>query len=84
MLSKRRRAKKTRIRNGGSFTVSNAIDLIESREVDAQLQRDLRRDGAGDGRGRGGPRLCGNCHDIGHNSRTCQIARSKASKSDSE
>ena len=75
-LSKRRRAKKTRIRNGGSLTVSNAIDLIDSKDVDAQLQRDLRRDGGGDGRGRGGPRRCGRCHNIGHNSRTCQIARS--------
>ena len=83
-LSKRRKAKKTRLRDKGSLTVSNAIDLIDSRQVDAQLQGDLRRDGGGDGRGRGGPRRCGRCRNIGHNSRTCQIASSEAPESDSE
>ena len=83
-LSKRRRAKKTRLRDGGSLTVSNAIDILDSKNVDAQLQGDLRRNGIGGGRGRGGPRRCGRCHNIGHNSRTCQIAISEASKSDSE
>ena len=70
--------------NGGSPTVSNAIDLIDSTDVDAQLQRDLCRDGGGVGRGLRGLRRCGICHNIGHNSRTCQIARSETSKSDSE
>ena len=70
-LSKCRKAKKKRVRNGGTLTVGNAVDLIESREVDAQLQGDLRRDGSGDSRSRRGPRRCGRCHNIGHNSRIC-------------
>ena len=76
-LSKRRRAKKTRLRDQGPLTVSNAIDLINAREVDTQIQRDLRTNGSGDGRGRGGPRRCGKCNNIGHNSRTCQSVDQK-------
>ena len=83
-LGKRRRSKKTRIRNGGTLAIREAIDLLEDKEVDAQLQRNLRNNGVAEGRGRGGPRRCGRCHNVGHNSRTCQIAVSVSSKSDYE
>jgi hypothetical protein len=70
-LSKRRRAKKTRIRQGGVLTVKDAHDILSQTEVDEQIRRDRRlRRGV---RGEGIPtvRRCGTCGETGHNSRTC-------------
>ena len=44
-LSKRRRAKKTRIRQGGVLTVEDAHDILSQTEVDEQIRRDRRLGG---------------------------------------
>ena len=72
-LSKRRRAKRTRLRNGGKMTVGEGKDEINQKDVDAQVRAELSRSGD---RGRSGAareRRCGICSKAGHNSRTCQI-----------
>ena len=41
-LSKRRRAKKTRIRQGGALTVEDAQDIIARKEAEEEVRRDVR------------------------------------------
>jgi hypothetical protein len=73
-LSKRRRAKKTRVRLGGSLTVQEAEDLRDQKDVDEQLTQETRRDGGRAGGARTKVRCCGVCGKPGHNVRTCQEA----------
>jgi hypothetical protein len=44
-LSKRRRAKKARIRQVGALTVEDAQDIITQKDVDEQVRRDVRAAG---------------------------------------
>jgi hypothetical protein len=71
-LSKRRRAKKNRIRQGGTLTVEDAHDILAQKEVDEQIRRDKRTRGGRPDEGQSGARRCGNCGKTGHNARTCQ------------
>ena len=73
-LSKRRRAKKTRIRLGGSLTVQEAQDLLDQKAADEQLVQETRRNGRGAGGARTKIQCCGLCGKPGHNARTCQEA----------
>lgn len=41
-LSKRRRAKKSRIRQGGALTVEDAHNILAQKEVDKQIRCDKR------------------------------------------
>lgn len=50
-LSKRRRAKKTRVRQGGALTVENAQDVLAQKEAEEQARRDKRSEGVGKMRG---------------------------------
>ena len=71
-LSKRRRAKKTRVRLGGSLTVGDAQDILLQKDIEEQIQQESRKSS---GRQRGGQpsqQLCRNCKKPGHNARTCQ------------
>lgn len=70
-LSKRRRAKRTRVQDGGSLTVEDAQALIAEKE--AMRSKRQKRSGE-EGRMEAGPstlRRCGNCGAVGHNVRTC-------------
>ncbi|KAK4118012.1 hypothetical protein N657DRAFT_584388, partial [Parathielavia appendiculata] len=72
-LSKRRRAKKKRLRQGGSLTVQDGQDLQAQRDVEVQIREETQ---AGSGRKPGSEtrtRRCGRCGKPGHNARTCQI-----------
>jgi hypothetical protein len=72
-LSKRRRAKKTRLRNGGKMTVSEGMGVIDQKDIDVQIVAELSRSS---GRGRSAlarERRCRTCGKTGHNTRTCQI-----------
>jgi hypothetical protein len=71
-LSKRRRAKKTRIRQGGVLTVEDAYDILSQTKVDEQIRRDRRSGGGVQGDGISSVRRCDTCGNTGHNSRTCQ------------
>ena len=71
-LSKRRREKKTRIREGGSLTVRDAQDVIDQRDIDQQLEQERRTSGGRKKWGEPSQRRCGTCGKPGHNARTCQ------------
>jgi len=83
-LSKRRRAKKNRIRQGGALTVEDAHDELSQREVDEQIRRDKCSRGGRQNEGQSGIRHCGNCGKTGHNTRTCQEDVNMSNLSDSE
>jgi hypothetical protein len=71
-LSKRRRAKKVRVRLGGSLTIGDAQDLLAQMEVQEQIERETREYGGRKTRTETAPRRCGRCGKPGHNARTCQ------------
>ena len=71
-LSKRRRAKKTRIRQGGVLTVKDVHDILSQTKVNEQIQHNRRSGGGIQGDGNSTIRRCGTCGETGHNSRTCQ------------
>ena len=81
-LSKRRRAKRTRVQDGGSLTVEDAQKLITEKEAKGS-KREKRSDGEGNvGAGASTSRRYGNCGKAGHNVRTCQEVK-KTSDEDS-
>ena len=71
-LSKRRRAKKTQLRQGGVLTGQEALDILSQQEVDIQIQRDERQKEENSNRGAASIRCCSKCGKTGHNARTCQ------------
>jgi hypothetical protein len=71
-LSKRQRAKKTRVRLGGLLTVGDAHDLLAQKEVQEQVERETRENSSRWTRTETAPRRCGKCGKPGHNARTCQ------------
>ena len=73
-LSKRRRAKKTRVRLGGSLAVQDAHNLLGQRAVGGEGAQETQPDGSSTGGGRTRVRCCGVCGKPGHNARTCQEA----------
>jgi hypothetical protein len=72
-LSKRRRAKKNRLRNGGKMTVDEGRDVIDQKDLDAQLVAESSRHRGQGGSARPKERRCGICGKTGHNARTCQV-----------
>ena len=71
-LSKRRRAKRTRVRLGGSLAIQDAQDLLDQKAVGREGVQEM-QPGSGDaGGGRTRVRCCGVCGKPGHNARTCQ------------
>jgi len=71
-LSKRRRAKKTRIRLGGSLTVQDAQDILDQKDLDEQIKREERQSSGRVGAARTKAPRCSNCGGASHNVRTCQ------------
>ena len=71
-LSKRRRAKKTRLRQGGSLSLQEAQDLQDQKDVAQQVRQELQAGSGRKARAETRARRCGNCGEIGHNARTCQ------------
>ena len=82
-LSKRRRAKKTRLRQGGSLSFDYAFGQIDykSGQIDNGGQIDQNPDLAGSAIWR--ERRCGQCGKPGHNARTCQQIVETSSESNS-
>jgi hypothetical protein len=73
ILSRRRRAKRTRLQKGGTMTVEEASQVIDQMDVDTQVVAESSRRG---GRRRSvgpGVRRCGVCGEAGHNARTCKV-----------
>ena len=73
-LSKRRRAKKTRVRLGGSLTVQDAQDLLDQKDLDEQIKTEERQSYRRGGGARTKFPRCSKCGGTGHNVRTCQNA----------
>jgi hypothetical protein len=84
VLSKRRRAKKTRLRQGGLLSFQEAEDLIAEKEVDTQLNVKTSRGGSRTGSSKPGIRRCGACGNTGHNTRTCDTIVIVSDQEDSE
>jgi hypothetical protein len=82
-LSKRRRAKKKRLQRGGVLNVQDAHDLLAHNGIADEGGEDNGKNG-GTGSGRAqGVRRCGVCKQVGHNARTCQVAREISDESGS-
>jgi hypothetical protein len=73
-LSKRRRAKKTRVRLGGSLSIQDAEDLLDQKAIDEQLLQENRQSGRRAGGARTKAQCCSVCGKPGHNARTCRDA----------
>ena len=71
-LSKRRRAKRTRVQLGGSLTVQSAQELLGQGAVSGEGVQETQPEGGGTGGVRTRVRCCGVCGKPGHNARTCQ------------
>ena len=71
-LSKRRRAKRTRVQLGGSLTVQGAQEELGQRDVGGEGVQEMQPEGGGAGGVRTKVRCCGVCGKPGHNARTCQ------------
>ena len=71
-LSKRRRAKRTRLQQGGVLTTEEATDILSRKEVGEQIIQNKSVESGKQSKGQLAPRCCGTCGKTGHNSRTCQ------------
>ena len=74
-LSKRRRQKKTLVRQGGTLTLQEASDLLDQKEIEQQLTQEVRANGGSRRRMTVNGQRCSNCSKPGHNARTCQEDR---------
>jgi hypothetical protein len=72
-LAKRRRAKKTRVRQGGTLTPGTVRVIIAQNASSRQTKQEKHENPDGDEGRSGTVRRCGNCGKPGHNSRTCQV-----------
>jgi hypothetical protein len=73
ILSRRRRAKRTRLQKRGVMTVEEGRQAIDQMDVDAQVVAESSRSGGQGRSARPGVRHCGVCGKPGHNARTCQV-----------
>ena len=70
-LSKRRRAKRTRVQLGGSLTVQDTQEVLGQRAVGGEGVQEMQPEGSGAGGGCTKVRCYGVCGKPGHNARTC-------------
>lgn len=73
ILSKRRRAKRTRVRKGGSLTLQEGQGLVEHNTVQRQGQQGEGENRESTARLQAKDRHCRRCGNTGHNIRTCKI-----------
>ena len=83
-LSKYRRAKKTRIRQGNTLIIGDRQDILTQKDIDKQVRRDIyiEKDSRKEEQLTG--RYYNTCGKTSHNTRTCQIDIDISSLSDSE
>ena len=84
VLSRRRRAKKTRLRRGETLTVQDAQDLQSQNEVSQQIQQEERVHGGQEIGAKTRERRCRRCNQAGHNMRTCNIDVESTSEEESD
>ena len=73
-LSKRRRAKRTRVQLGGSLAVQDAQNVLDQGAVGGEGVQEMQSGGSGAGGVRTRVRCYGVCGKPSHNARTCQEA----------
>ena len=83
LLSKRRRARKTRLRQGGSMTIAEGQALQDQKDVEEQIKQEDRQRRGRKPRDERKVRRCGVCGEAGHNARTCQINMEISNEEDS-
>jgi hypothetical protein len=71
ILSRRQKAKRTRLQKGGAMTVEDASQVIDQMDVDTQVVAELSRSGGQARSERPAGRRCGVCGKAGYNARTC-------------
>jgi hypothetical protein len=83
-LSKRRRAKKTRLCQERALIIEDTYNIIAQKEVDEQIRHDKRSGEAFSKEGNSGVQRCGTCRKTSYNTRTCQESKDISSLLDSE
>jgi hypothetical protein len=83
-LSKRRRAKKIRLRQGGSLSVQDGQDLQDQNDIAQQIEEETRRSSGRKPRTETRARRCGICGETGHNARTCENGKDMSEEEDSD
>ena len=83
ILNRRRRAKKTRLRRGGTLTVQDAQDLQSQKDVTQQLQKEERVQEGQSKQAKTREKCCSRCNQPGHNARTCKISIESISEEES-
>jgi hypothetical protein len=73
ILSRRRRAKRTRLQRRGVMTVEEGRQAINQMDGDTQVVAESSRSGGQGRSARPGVRRCSVCGKTGHNARTCQV-----------
>jgi hypothetical protein len=84
ILSRRRRAKRTRLQKGRTMTIQEASQVIDQIDVNRQVVAESSRSGGQGRSARPGIRRCGICGRAGHNARTCQVVIETAGEEYSE
>jgi hypothetical protein len=80
--SMRRRTKKTRLQDGGSLSLQEAMVLMAGRGLGGPDCEETSGSGARTNAGEPHVRLCSNCKKPGHNVRTCQVVCETSEESD--
>jgi len=83
LISKRRRAKKSRLQLRGSLSQQDAQDLLDQNSVAEQIKQETQFRGRRKARVQVRARRCGICGNTGHNMRTCQIRILSSEEEDS-
>ncbi|KFY20600.1 hypothetical protein V491_03587 [Pseudogymnoascus sp. VKM F-3775] len=84
VLSKRWRAKKVHLQQGGSLSFQEAEDLVAENEVDKQIKEETHRSSRRTEVTEPRTRRCGICSNTGHNAQTCQVVVVASEEDDSE
>jgi hypothetical protein len=71
-LSKRRKAKRTRIQHGGMLSVQTGLGIISQKGTKKKIEKKKSKNGSQSGMGEASKRNCRKCGKAGHNSRTCE------------
>jgi len=71
VLSKRRKAKRRYIQTGGPLTVQDVAVILDDKDIQEQLEEEIRDMSGRTRRTVAGLRHCSTCGKIGHNARTC-------------
>ena len=81
-LSKRRRAKRTRLQQGGSMTLGEGQELQDQKDIEQQVQCDMQQSSGRKRRIETKRKCCSVCGNAGHNARTCVLNEEISDKED--